>query len=260
MHRFRAPLVLFLSFVVTSACFSSFKLRNYPTPAALFQAGLAQYERGKYANAITAFERLTFDLPTRDTLLPLAHWWLGQSRRQHDERLLAAQSFNRIAEQFPTDSLADDAMYMAGVSYREMWRRPSLDPQYGTLAQSQFRLVLGVYPESPFADSARRELQELDEWFATKDFETGMHYVRRRAYDSSLIYFRNVVTTYPNTDVARRAMLQMVRVFRMPALNYQQDAEEICEALRAGFPTDPEVLDVCKLPASPGAPAAPAGR
>lgn len=249
MPRLRAPLVLLLAFAATLGCFRSFNVRKYPTSAALYRAGLAQYERGKYGNAITAFERLTFDLPTRDTLLPLAHWWLGQARRKNDERLLAAQSFSRIAEQFPNDTLADDAMYMAGVSYRELWRRPSLDPQYGTLAQSQFRLLQGVYADSPYADSAQRQLAELDEWFATKDFETGMHYVRRKAYDSSLIYFRAVVTQHPNTDVARQAMLQMVRVFRLPSMNYEEDAAEICDALRSGFPTDAEVLATCHLPA-----------
>ena len=98
MHRFRAPLVLLAAFTLTTACFRSFNVRNFPSSVALYQAGLAQYERGKYGNAIEAFERLTFDLPTRDSLLPRAHWWLGQARRKNDERLLAAQSFNRIAE------------------------------------------------------------------------------------------------------------------------------------------------------------------
>lgn len=255
MHRLRPSLVLVLLFVATTACFRTFNVRNFPSSVALYRAGMAEYERGKYSNAITAFERLTFDLPTRDTLLPRAHWWLGQARRKNDERLLAAQSFSRVAEQFPNDTLADDAMYMAGISYREMWRRPTLDPQYGILAQSQFRLVQGVFPDSPFADSAQRKLEELDEWFATKDFETGMHYVRRKAYDSALIYLRAVVTEYPNTDMARRSMLEMVRVFRLPVMNYQEDAEEICAALRGGFPTDPEVQATCRQP-SAGAPSA----
>jgi len=255
MHRLRPSLVLLLLFAATTACFRTFNVRNFPSSVALYRAGMAEYERGKYTNAIAAFERLTFDLPTRDTLLPRAHWWLGQARRMNDERLLAAQSFSRVAEQFPNDTLADDAMYMAGLSYREMWRRPTLDPQYGVLAQSQFRLVQGVFPDSPFADSAQRKLEELDEWFATKDFETGMHYVRRKAYDSALIYLRAVVTEYPNTDMARRAMLEMVRVFRLPVMNYQEDAEEICAALRGGFPTDPEVQAICRQP-SAGAPSA----
>lgn len=248
MPALRKSLVVLLALAAVTGCFRSFNVRNYPSAQALYVAGQAQYQKEKWANAISAFERLTFDLPTRDTLLPRAHWYLGQARRNNDERLLAAQSFNRLAEQFPNDTLADDAMFMAARSYREMWRRPSLDPQYGILAQAQYRLVMGVFPDSPYADSSLQALAELDEWFAAKDYETGMHYVRRRAYDSALLYFRDVVANYPNTDKARQAMLQMVRVYRLPALNYKEDAAEICSALRAGFPTDAEVLQVCAAP------------
>lgn len=248
MPALRKSFVVALGVALLGGCFNSFNVRNYPSAQSLFAAGKTQYDREKWSNAVSAFERLTFDLPTRDTLLPLAHWYLGQARRNNDERLLAAQSFMRLAEQFPNDTLADDAMYMAARSYREMWRRPQLDPQYGLLAQAQYRLVQGVFPDSPFADSSTKALAELDEWFAAKDFETGMHYVRRRAYDSAILYFRDVVANYPNTDKARQAMLQMVRVYRLPVLNYKEDAAEICSALRAGFPTDAEVLEACKLP------------
>ena len=248
MSALRKSLLLLVVVALVGGCFRTFNVRNYPSAQALFLAGKQQYDKEKWANAITAFERLTFDLPTRDTLLPLAHWYLGQARRNNDERLLAAQSFNRLAEQFPNDTLADDAMYLAARSYREMWRRPSLDPQYGILAQAQFRLVQGVFPDSPYADSSLKALADLDEWFAAKDFDTGMHYVRRRAYDSAILYFRDVVANYPNTDKARQAMLQMVRVYRLPALNYKEDAAELCAALRGGFPTDAEVLKACSAP------------
>lgn len=248
MPALRKPLVVILALALLGGCFRTFNVRRYPAPQDLFVAGKAQYDEEKWGNAIAAFEKLTLDLPTRDSLLPLAHWYLGHARRNNEERLLAAQSFNRLAEQFPNDSLADDAMYMAARSYREMWRRPSLDPQYGVQAQSQYRLVIGVFPDSPFADSSLKALAELDEWMASKDFETGMHYVRRRAYDSAILYFRDVVAKYPNTDKARQAMLQMVRVYRLPALNYTEDAAEICSALRAGFPTDAEVLAACQAP------------
>ena len=248
MSALRKSLVALVALSLLGGCFRPFNVRNFPSAQTLFLAGKQQFEKEKWNNAIAAFERLTFDLPTRDTLLPLAHWYLAHARRNNEERLLAAQSFNRLSEQFPNDTLADDAMFMAARSYREMWRRPSLDPQYAILGQAQFRLVIGVFPDSPYADSSMKELAELEEWFATKDFETGMHYVRRRAYDSAILYFRDVVAEYPNTDKARQAMLQMVRLYRLPALNYMEDARELCSALRAGFPTDADVLKACQMP------------
>jgi len=248
-------LLLALVFVV-GACAQAINVRSYSTSATLYQAGLQRFEKERWTDAISAFEKLTFDLPSRDTLLPRAHWYLGQARRGNEERVLAAQSFMRLAELFPEDSLADDALFWSAVSYREMWRRPSLDPQYGILAQAQFRTLLGVFPDSPLADSATRELARLDEWFASKDFETGMHYFRRRAYDSAIIYFQDVVKNWPNTDKARIAMLQLVKIYRLPAMNYADDATEVCATLRAGFPTDPDVMAACKLPVPEGTPPA----
>lgn len=256
MPPLRSRIVLALLLVaVVGACQRALNVRSFPTPESLYTAGRSAYDRGKIPDAIVAFEKLTFDLPTRDTLLARSHWYLGHARRKNGERLLAAQSFLRIAEQHPNDTLADDALFLAAMSYREMWRRPELDAEYGVLAQSQFRLLQDVFPNSPYADSSARKLTELDEWFAAKDYETGMHYYRRRAYDSAILYFQDVVRKFPNTDKARQSMLQLVRIFRLPAINYLEDATEVCNALRAGFPTDPEVVELCKLPVAEGVPA-----
>jgi outer membrane protein assembly factor BamD len=240
-----------VALLLGAACFQSFNIRRYTTSTELFTVGLEQFDKDNWENAIEAFEKLTFDLPARDTLLPRAQWYLGLARRENDERLMAAQAFIRIVDQFPEDTLADEALYYSGLSYREMWRRPSLDPQYGILAQGQFRLLQGLFPDSPYMELATAQLAELEEWMARKDFETGMHYVRRRAYDSGIIYLRDVVSNHPNTDYARRAMLELVKVYRLPVINYQDDAEEVCAALRAGFPTDEDVLRECRLPAAP---------
>ncbi len=234
--------------LVSIGCFRAFNVRNYPTSISLFEAGLERYDAEKYTDAANAFERLTLDLPSRDSLLPRAHWYLGQSRLKRDERLLAAQAFIRLAESFPNDSLADDALYMSGQSYLGLWPNAALDPQYGLLAQTQFRLLVGVYPDSPMADSATAALEALDERFATKDYETGMHYLRRKAYDSAILYFKDVVKGWPESDRARQAMVRMVEIYRLPILNYTDDAEEVCVTLRAAYPKDPEVLRTCKLP------------
>jgi outer membrane protein assembly factor BamD len=242
-----------------AACFQSFNIRRYTTSTELYQVGLQQFDKKNWTNAIEAFEKLTFDLPARDTLLSRAHWFLGLARRENQERLMAAQSFIKLVDQFPEDSLADDALYYSGLSYREMWRRPSLDPQYGILAEGQFRLLQGLFPDSPYNEMTTAKLTEIEEWMAQKDFDTGMHYVKRRAYDSGIIYLRDVVSNHPNTDYARRAMLELVRVYRLPVINYRDDAEEVCSALRAGFPADADVLRECKLP-TPAVPATPSGR
>jgi len=244
--RRNTPLVVLIAFAATG-CFASFNVRDYSSSAELYQAGMTKYRKGKWNDAATAFERLTLDLPTRDTLLPLAHWYLAKSRLQRNERLLAAQAFIRLTETLPDDSLADDALLESGRAYSGLWTRASLDPQYGLLAQTQFRLLQGVYPNSRLVDTATVELKRLDELFASKDYETGTHYMRRKAFDSAILYFKDVVRNWPESDKARQAMLRMVEIYRLPALDYKQDAAEVCDALRAAFPTDREVMTTCRL-------------
>jgi outer membrane protein assembly factor BamD len=256
----RSILLGLVATLVVGGCGRPLDVSQFPTPLALYEAGMEKFRDRKWADAILAFERLTLDVGARDPLLPLAHWHLGLARLSNDERLLAAQSFTRLAEQAPDDTLADDAIFQAARAYSGLWRRPELDPQYGLLAETQYRLLLALYPDSRFADSASVSLRRLDDRFARKDYDIGMHYVRRRAYDSAIIFFKDVVRNHPESDVARLSMLRLVEVYRLPALNYREDAAEVCSALRAAYPTDPAVLAACKLPGADSTATPPAAR
>ena len=52
------------------------------------------------------------------------------------------------------------------------------------------------------ADSARTDIAKLNEWFATKDYDTGMFYFKNKAWDSAILYFKNVVQKWPETEHA----------------------------------------------------------
>jgi outer membrane protein assembly factor BamD len=103
--------------------------------------------------------------------------------------------------------------------------------------------MVELYPESRLKAQAEQQIKHLEEWFATKDYETGMHYFRRRAFDSAIIYFRDVVKEHPQTAKAREAQLRLVESFR--AIHYRDDANEVCNTLRTAFPNDREVRDAC---------------
>ncbi len=240
----------FLSFVIlaslaVAACNRGFQLKKYPSNNSLYKASFKEFESKRWDNAITGFEKLTTDLTARDTLLPMAHYLLGKSHENKGEFLLAAQSYARLAESFPDDSLAAAALLAAGDSYLKMWRDPSLDPTYATMAQTQYRLLVSVYPDSPFKPKAEQGAAKVDEMLATKDYETGLHYVRRRAFDSALIYLKDVVRNYPSTQRSRDAMLRIVEVYRRPEMNYKEEAKEMCVALNGAYPGDVDVAKLC---------------
>jgi outer membrane assembly lipoprotein YfiO len=219
------------------------RLQKQSSNEARYRLATREYERKHWENAIAAFDRLTIDLPARDTLLPRAYFYLGKAHARNGENLLAAQSFTRLPEAFPDDTLADDAIVEAAKAYARLWKRPSLDPQYGQMALSTYRTLLGMYPNSPLRERTTREIARLENMLATKDFEAGMFYLRRKAFDSAIIYFRDVIRNYPASTRTKDAYLRLVQAYR--AIHYRDDAAEACDAVRRSYPADAAVRRMC---------------
>lgn len=232
-----------VALALVAGCRGGFKINRYPTSQALYTAAMSQYQKRHWANAIAAFEKLTSDLPARDTLLPRAYWYLANAHGREKEHLLAAQSFTRLFESFPDDTLADDAALEAARSYRRLWRKPTLDATYGETALTTYNTLLGLYPTTEHAEAAKKEIAELEQWFATKNYETGMFYFRTKAYDSAIMYFRYVLDRWPQAPRARDALLRLAESYQR--ISYREDYNETCTRLRSTYRTDAEVGRVC---------------
>ena len=239
----RVSYFLLASLVFVGCTRKPWSPKNFQTNETLYVASKERLDHGKLDDAIAGFEQLTLDLPARDTLLSRAHFWLGTAHERKGEHILAAQSFTRLMESFPDDTLADDALLLAGKSYRKLWRKSYLDAQYGESALSTFNTLLALYPNSDKRDEAERNVKALEAQFAKKDYETGNHYFRRKAFDSAILYFKDVVEKYPTTDWARRAQLRLVKSYE--AIAYKADRDEVCTTLRERFPSDREVRETC---------------
>ena len=229
--------------IALTACRADFELKRFTQDTDLYQAALRELQHRHWDNAVAGFERLTIELPARDSLMPLSFYHLGKARQGKKEWLLAAQAFTRVTESFPDDTLADDALYEAGVSYGRLWRKPELDAQYGETAISTLRMLQGMYPNSPLNDEAQREVDRLTNWLGTKTYETGMFYMRRKAYDPAIIYFKDVLRLYPTAPIAREAGIKLVEAYN--EINYREEAQEQCASLRQTYPGSAEVREVC---------------
>ena len=250
MPRISWRLVAILSVFAVAACHPDFELKGFTTNEALYKASLAQYQGRHWDNAITGFEKLTTDLPARDSLLPRSYWYLASSHEHQGEFLLAAQSYNRLVESFPDDSLADDAALQSARSYARLWRKPELSPEYGETALASYNTLIGLYPTSKLIPTAQKEIGDLENKFAQKDYIAGMYYFRKKAWDSGILYFKDVVTKYPNSPTARDAMLRLVESYK--AIQYKEDASDMCTQLRQRFPRDVDVARTCSgVPNSP---------
>ena len=225
------------------ACKPPFDPKIYPSADKLYQAAMTEYNAHRYENAAKAFEKLTLDLPARDPRLPLSFYYLAQSQSRNGDELLAAATYNRLVDAFPQDSLVDDALFLSGKAYQHEWRRPQLDPTYGHSAVAAYESLLASYPNSPYSARAQKELKTLDEWFAEKDYDTGYLYLKRKAFDSAIIYFKDIIRLHPNAPKTRDAYLRLLEAYR--EIKYTEDARDLCDAMRKAYPGDREVREQC---------------
>ena len=237
------PLALVTALLLVAACRPAFNAGAYANTDELFKVANAEYKAQRWDNAVHAFERLTTELSPRDPRIASAYYYLAKSQEKMGDHLLAAKSYSRVYELLPRDTLADDALLASGQAYQWMWRKPALDAEYGQDALTQYQTFIGYYPDSPLLPEVNKQMAKLDEWFAEKDYETGIHYLKRKAYDSSIIYFKDVIRLHPAAKVARDASLRLNDAYR--AINYKDDARDLCDTMRKTYPADREVLRTC---------------
>lgn len=247
--RLRAALLLAVAVLVPAACSKPFQPRKFPTTLDLYRASIEQYQRRKWDNALAGLDLLAQQLPARDTLLADVYWYQGKTHGRKDEHLLAAQAYSRIIDAFPDDARADSALLETGNEYRKLWRKPALDAQYGQTALATYRQLLSLYPDSKLVPVAGKEIATLNAMFAAKDFEAGEYYLRRKAYDPALIYYKDVTRLYPGTPSARLSYLRMLQAYR--AINYKEEMAETCVEARKFYPDDAEVQRACTGVANP---------
>jgi outer membrane assembly lipoprotein YfiO len=237
-------LVLLAVATALAGCGRGFRPRDFATPEALFQATLLEFQQKKWDNAQLGFERLTSDLSSRDPLLAPAYFYLALTHERKREYLLAAQAFERVTDGFPDDTLAPTAMLGTGRAYQSLWRRPSLDPEQGQKAASVLRALLSSYPDAKEVEDAKQRITQLEEWFALKDYQTAVHYIKvRPVVDGAIIYLKDIVTTYPTTKAARLSWLRLHELYTK--IRWKEDAAETCAAMWKAYPADAEVKVAC---------------
>lgn len=216
----------------------------------VYAEGERLFRTGKWRQALERFTQAGPLLLPEDPRHLRAQFYSAEVHYALSEYLQAVRLFRRIADENPEHPLAPDALFRAGMAYRQLWRKPQLDPTYGETAQLVFAEVVGRYPGTPAAARAAAAAGELQEWFAEKAFRNARFYLRYKAWDSAILVLRDIVANYPRTTVATRALVAMVDAY--VALGYEEDRQETCEYIRQYYPQALGAARRC--PAPPPAP------
>lgn len=213
----------------------------------LWALGVDAYRHGRWADATRDIDRVLLEFRPGDPRIPEARFRLGEAHFALGSHFEAAREFRRVADQSPNHPLAPRALLRTGEVWADLWRRPELDPSYGETARAVFTELRNRYPESRAAAVGALRLAELDEKFAEKAYLNGVYYRRHKAYNSAILYFRDVVATYPRTAAAPKSLVGLLESYK--SLRYAEDVTETCSYIARFHPDLEEARPYCPEPA-----------
>jgi outer membrane protein assembly factor BamD len=216
---------------------------NPATLDSLWRQSEQAVRRGKWSEAEKLLNRAVLEFSPGDPRIARAHFFLGEALYAQGRHLEAAREFRKASDETPNDPIAPDALLRLGDVYADLWRRPELDPTYGQTALSTYQELLNRYPGSSAAKRAEMRIAELNERFAYKTYKAAIYYFRLKAYDSAILYLKDLVATYPKTAVVPDALVKLVQAYK--TLGYREDVQETCGYIRRFHPKAPGAGEVC---------------
>lgn len=207
----------------------------------LFDLGARSFEAQDWDDAVRIFERFIFADPTHERMVE-ARIYLSRAYYNREDYLTAVSEFTRVLDRHPGDALAPEASLGVCKSYVQLSPHIQRDQGYTTQALSACQNVIqdfGGFEVSIEAETLRDQMREK---LAEKILVAGQFYFQRKMYDSGIIYYNDVLTTYPRTDAAAQALLRLYQSYI--AIGWDTEAEEAKERLLREFPDSDAAAEV----------------
>jgi len=235
MRQLFIVLFTFTVAVFLASC-SSTKTEEIPTAEERFHLGMAEFEDANYFEAIQQFEIIRLQFPG-SSVSDSARFFMGMSRFKREEFLLASYEFSQMIQNSPSSSLAPEAQYMFAECYFQLSPKAALDQSYTSKAIDALQSFIEYYPTNQHVEDAEKQILELVNKLAEKEYNTGVLYTKLENYPSALIYFNTVIDRYYNTDFVDDAMAWKIRI-HMQQKKYD-DASPVIDTFLGKYPDSP---------------------
>lgn len=229
-------LVVVVSGALLQGCASGSRFQGLDA-AAVFQLAQEDFEKEEYGDAAEALDRLLLAFPTFNQA-PAALMLLGTAHFRDEQYITAAGDYARFLDRYPGHPDAAEAAMGICRSYSALSPISQRDQTYTEQALAVCANVVADYPAAPVAPEAAERADEMREKLARKVYENARYYMRRQFHDSAIIYFEELVETYPNTTWAPKALAGIIEAYGI--IGYEDEVEAARTQLLTRYPESPE--------------------
>ena len=243
--------------LMLSAC-SSFNLfsakdeqpPDEPADKIYNQAVYLLNEEKNYKQAAKKFEEVDRQHPysewARKALIMSSYAYYAA--REYDDSVAAAK---RYVSLHPGSPEAAYAQYLIGSSYFDQIPDITRDQTRTERAMSALEEVTRKYPNTEYANSARRKIEVGRDNLAAKEMEIGRVNQQKKNFIGAINRFKVVVTQYQTTRHVEEALLRLTECYM--ALGIIAEAQTAAAVLGHNFPDSPWYQDAYRLVRGGGA-------
>jgi outer membrane protein assembly factor BamD len=201
-------------------------------------------EEKSYKEAAKKFEEVDRQHPysewARKALIMSAYAYYAG--RQYDEAIAAAKRYISL---HPGSSEAPYAQYLIGSSYFDQIPDITRDQTRTERAMASLEEVTRKYPNSEYAQSARRKIEIGRDNLAAKEMEVGRVNQNKKNFIGAINRFKVVVTQYQTTRHVEEALMRLTECYM--ALGIIAEAQTAAAVLGHNFPDSPWYQDAYAL-------------
>jgi len=216
----------------------------------LYNEGLTLLNKKEYVDSAKKFEEVDRQHPYSDwgrkSLLMAAFAYYEGGK--YDDTIMAAKRYVTL---HPGSSDAAYAQYLMASAYFDQIPDVTRDQARTERAMQVLNEVVRKFPETEYAESAKKKVEVARDQLAGKEMMVGRFYLEKRNFIGAINRFKAVVTQYQTTRHVEEALMRLTECYM--SLGIVPEAQTAAAVLGHNFPTSPWYQDAYKLVQSGGA-------
>ena len=210
----------------------------------LYNEGLTLLNKKEFKDSAKKFEEVDRQHPYSDwgrkslLMAAFAYYQGGQ----YEETIAAAK---RYVSLHPGSKDTAYAQYLVASSYFDQIPDVNRDQARTQKAVEALAEVARKYPDTEYAESAKKKIEIARDQLAGKEMAIGRFYLEKRNFIGAINRFKVVVTQYQTTRHVEEALMRLTECYM--ALGITGEAQTAAAVLGHNFPSSPWYQDAYKL-------------
>ncbi len=115
------------------------------------------------------------------------------------------EMYQTLIRRFPKNGLVPQSFCAIGTIYFKQCQDEYPDPALVELAEINLKKFQSEYPGEPLVYEVKEQLTKIQGIFADELIKIGSYFIKKKKYQSAYIYFKTVISRYPDTRYSDQA-------------------------------------------------------